>query len=112
MCIFPNLLGRTLKMKEIGELVRNLPLFKPVRNAGKRAILLIKIAELTGMTDVLEKNYWSFAGKFSHLKGDEGYKVLNWMYETALCESGEEDGKWRKIKFWTLLKESHEAEKR
>jgi hypothetical protein len=72
----------------------------------KRAILLIRIAELTGMTEILNKNFWAFANKFSHLKGDEGYKVLNWIYETAMCESGEEDGKWRRIKFWTLIKES------
>lgn len=95
-------------MFNIGELVRKLPDIKPARNLGKRSILLIKIAELTGMTDQLNNNFWSFASKFSHLKGDEGYKVLNWIYETAMGESGEEDGKWRRIKLWQLLKETHE----
>lgn len=95
-------------MFNIGELVKNLPELKPARKLGKRSILLIKIAELTGMTDQLNNNFWSFASKFSHLKGEEGYKVLNWIYETAMGESGEEDGKWRRIKFWTLLKETHE----
>lgn len=99
-------------MFNIGELVKNLPDIKPTKRISERAILLIKIAELVEMTHLLESgnqdDYWRFAGKFKHLKKEEGFKKLKRMYETALGESGEEDGKWRRIKFWTLLRESHE----
>lgn len=78
----------------------------PPKKISRRAEVLYKIAELTGMTEILDKEYWKFAGRFNHLKGEEGTKVLNWMYDKAMCESGEEDGKWRRIKFWKLLEES------
>ena len=89
---------------DIGTLIRNMGDLAPIRTKklSERAVLLIKIAELTGMMDVLQKQYWSFAGKFTHLKGEEGVKILNWMYETAMCE----EGKWRAIKFWQLLKKT------
>ncbi len=83
----------------------------PQRKLTDRAVILIKIAELTGMTDILNKQYWTFAGRFNHLKGEEGVKILNWMYDTAMCESKEEGGKWRAIKFWSLLKETYEKNK-
>ena len=75
-----------------------------VKKLSDRGIIFLKIAELTGMTEVLNKQYWSFAGKFNHLKGEEGLKILNWMYETAMME----DKQWRAVKFWTLLKKTHE----
>jgi hypothetical protein len=90
---------------DIGTLIKNMGDLAPpkTKKLSDRAILFIKIAELTGMTDILNKQYWSFAGKFNHLKGEEGVKILNWMYEMGMAEDGKDGGKWRAIKFWQLL---------
>ncbi len=91
-------------MQSLAEAIKNMgDLAPPQRKLTDRAIVLIKIAELTGMTDILNNNYWAFAARFTHLKGEEGVKILNWMYDTAMCEEG---GKWRAIKFWQLLEKS------
>lgn len=95
-------------MFNIGDAIKtmgNAPPMK-IKKLGRRSVILNKIAELTSMTDILDKQYWKFAGRFNYLKGDEGTEVLERMYSMATDEDAKEGGKWQAIKFWQLLNES------
>lgn len=71
----------------------------------KRGVILEQIAELLEMD--LKKQYWSLAGKVNHLQGERGTNLLKSIYEEAMMEDDKDGGKWRRIKFWQLLKKTH-----
>lgn len=75
----------------------------PAKKLSRRAYILNQIADLTGMSEVLDKNYWAFAGKFSHLKGEEGTKILFLIYDIAQTEDTLDR---KRIKLWTELKKT------